>query len=624
MRWHRLLLGAAAWLAVGVLLLGPLALMLWRSVTFEDVVMHDGKVHQALGRVEPVDDRYFFQILVPDGEGGTRSQEHEEDIEDVAEVRTRLSLEHYTTFLGDERTWPLLRNSAILALGGALLALLLGLPVAWIFARVRPRSGTAGPRVGWRAWLPAPRSVLLLLFVLPVVLPPFFMALAGARPLQGLLGSLLGLEGGDLQIAGSIVVFGTTLYPLYVLLVAPVIARIPAGPWEAARLLGGRSAAFRTVTLPAVLPATISAFLLAFVFALTDFSVPDVLGFTLPDANPTNVFSTEIFLEWNRLTGNKARGIAKCAPFVLTTLLILTCALLLLRRSQAFTAARGVRTRAPVRPGLLGGTAAGLVLAAMLYFTVCLPLMNVAGWAGSAASSSAGGSSLAERDVQQRVALFDLAGTIEQTPGSGGDLWRWLYSSFGAALLSMAIAVLLMRQVLRGSRVARAGVVAVGALALAWPGLVIGAGTSAFWQAVPGEWVRVIEGGMLRSIFALAAKFLPFALIGAWLGLREVRPGHEHAAALLGAGALARLGRIVAPTAWMGVAAGGLLVWVMAMRELDTIVLLGSDVLPFVLYNQVHQTRLAAEANLLFLCLLCFLLPGLLAVLLSGLRRRYS
>ncbi|MDF1702288.1 MAG: hypothetical protein P1V36_14135, partial [Planctomycetota bacterium] len=268
--------------------------------------------------------------------------------------------------------------------------------------------------------------------------------------------------------------------------------------------------------------------------------------------------------------------------------------------------------------GPLGTLACALVLGLVLAVSLVLPLTSIASWAGDAGESSAAGTENPAATSASKVRLFDFEGTLDRTVGSREERNRWLQTALAAALLAMAVAAPLARVATRGGRIVRAAVVTVGALPLAVPGLVLGAGTLLFWQAIPGDWVRPLEESILRSTLVLAAKFLPFALLGAWLGLRQVRQGHEEAAALLGAGAGTRAWRIVTPTAWLGVAAGGVMVLLMAMRELDTIVLVDARILPMRLYDKIHFNRMAEEANLLFLCLLWFLLPALIAAVLAG------
>jgi ABC-type Fe3+ transport system permease subunit len=174
----------------------------------------------------------------------------------------------------------------------------------------------------------------------------------------------------------------------------------------------------------------------------------------------------------------------------------------------------------------------------------------------------------------------------------------------------------------------RSAILGAGVLPLAVPGLVLSVGTLLFWQAMPlflDNGLRSFEawaGFDLRSVFVLASKFLPFALLPAWLAFRDVRRGHEEAAAVLGAGSGVRAWRLLLPMTWVGVLSGGLLVLVLALRELDAIMLVDARVLPMRLYDKIHFNRMADEANLLFLCLGYLMVPALVCALLLGLRAR--
>ncbi len=595
------------WLVILVLLAGlvlPIGAMLLRSVLFYEVVETDGTVHRAVGEVIETEDAIRFDIQL---EGDDEKRAWEVDPRDHAETRTVWSLDHYRRIFSDDRTRGLLENSAWIAFGGALCALLLGLPVAWVLARTALRG----------------RLLLGALCLGPAVLPPFFMAMGGARPMQALLIDLFGVSGGTLQIMNSILVFGCALFPLFVLLVGPALAAVPAGPWESARLLRGPRAAFRHVTLPAVLPSIVGAYVLCFVLALTDFAIPDVTGFMLPAGGaPAHVFATEVFLQWKQ-HANAGRAVATGAPFVVVTAVLLTVALLLLRRSPVFSGARGGRRRSPLQLGLRGNLLAYALVLGVLFITLVSPMLSIASWAGDGAESVAGGSLSPSAVDSSGVPLFDFAATLDRTTGSRDERDRWLLTGVLAALLGMLIATALARAATRGGRLLRGSVLTIGALPLAVPGLVLSVGTLLLWQAIPGTWIRPVEDSVARSVIILAVKFLPFALLAAWLALRAVHLGHEEAAKMLGAGPWTRARRILAPAAGGGIVAGGLVVLVLSLRELDAVTLIDPRILPMRLYDKIHFNRMADEANLLFLCQIYLLGPALLAALILALRRRW-
>ena len=181
--------------------------------------------------------------------------------------------------------------------------------------------------------------------------------------------------------------------------------------------------------------------------------------------------------------------------------------------------------------------------------------------------------------------LGDFSGALDRTPGSREDLVRWIKTGLGAAILAMLVAVVLVRWALRGGRLARGTVLFLAALPLAIPGLVFTVGTNVFWNHLDAAW---IERGVLRSVLVLTARFLPFAVLAAWLALREVRRGHEEAAALLGAGPATRAWRVWGALAGPGILGGGLAVLVLALREIDAIIEIDARVFPLRIYDKIH------------------------------------
>lgn len=595
-----------AWLLFGLGFGAPLAVVAWDALRVSEVVRGDGTVLTAVGDVKESRGRVLFATQA--GPGAPKEQQNLRRAADparaapseVATVRTVPSLAHLRHVLLDPRTPGLLRNSLWVAGGGALLATLLGAALAFGLVRLR---------------LPG-RGLLGVLLALPLVLPPFFVALGGARRWQGWIQAAFGAEGGTLQLLNSGVVFGLTLYPLALLLLGPALARLPAGQVEAARLLGGRRAAWRTVTWPAVAPALAAAFLVAFVLALTDFAVPDVTGFLLPAGGaPAHTYATEVFFQVKQ-EGSRGRAVATALPLLFATTALLVLALGLLRRTPL--GQRAERALEPVRPGWLGGALWVAFLAGVLWIALAAPLLGIAAWAGGGGETQAAGGTPGAAPAPAR-GLFEFAATLDATPDSRELRDRWLKTGAASALLALAMAVPILRAALRGGRVARTAALIAALLPLAVPGVVHGVGALGLYARLPASW---LDESILRSTLVLATRFLPLVLVAGWLALRRVRPEQEQAAALLGAGPLRRALTVWGPQAAPGLGAGALLVLVFALRELDAVVLIDNRILPMTLYSKIHFNRLADEANLLFLCLLYVLGPALLALGLLGWARR--
>jgi thiamine transport system permease protein len=159
------------------------------------------------------------------------------------------------------------------AAASTLLTLLLGLPIAYLFARWEFRG---------QAFM---RAVTTLPFLLPTIVVAFaFSALLGPRGWLNLtLMQWLALEKPPIQILDTVgaILIAHVFYNL------SIVIRIVGNFWTnldpqltaAAQLLGAnRWRAFTQITLPLLMPAIIAASLLIFIFDFTSFGVVLLLG----------------------------------------------------------------------------------------------------------------------------------------------------------------------------------------------------------------------------------------------------------------------------------------------------------------------------------------------------------
>jgi ABC-type Fe3+ transport system permease subunit len=605
-RWAARLPVVLALAVAAAALVVPVGTMLWRSVRVEQVVTQDGRVWAAVGAVSEQPDRadptQRVLVFAVQNAPGEEKVNRRVNLADVRERREVLSLDHYRFVFGDARTRAILTDSLALAGASALLALLLGLPVAWVLSRCA--------FVG--------RGVAAAASLGPLILPTFVLGMGAARPFSNALGSVLGLTGRSLQLATATLLFGATLYPVVVLLVGRAWAAVPAGPYEAARLLRGPGVAWRTAVLPALLPALAGAALLVLLLALADFAVPDLMSFLVPGGStPIAVFAKQVQLQWTQ-EQNDGRAVATGTPLFLLCLVALVLALVLLAKSPLLAGARTGRRRAPHLLGARGTVAAWVLVLLPLAIGLGVPLWGILSWAGSGGETVAAGSlPPGVVPAQTHGSLGDLSGALDRTPGSRDDRDRWLKTGAAATLLTLVLAWVLARWALGGGRLARGVVGGLALLSLAAPGIVVGIGSLILWTRLD-----MLHEGVARSALALTARFLPFALLGVGLALREVRRGYEEAAQLLGAGPATRTLHVTLPLVLPGLVATALLVLVLALREIDAVVLLETRLFPLRLYDKIHFSRLADEANLTLLYLAWMLVPALLAALLLAWRRR--
>jgi iron(III) transport system permease protein len=149
---------------------------------------------------------------------------------------------------------------------------------------------TVGTAIGFlfafvQVRVPAPRLLKRFLHVmalLPIVSPPFALAIA-ALTLFGRSGlitrELLGLRTDIYGLPGLTLVMSLSFFPVaYISLTGLMRALDPALDEASTSLGANRWKAFRTVTIPLLLPGIASGFLLLFVEALADLGNPIVLG----------------------------------------------------------------------------------------------------------------------------------------------------------------------------------------------------------------------------------------------------------------------------------------------------------------------------------------------------------
>jgi thiamine transport system permease protein len=268
------------------------------------------------------------------------------------------------TALAQGETWRLAWFTVAQAAGSTAIAVVTGIPLAFVLARVRL------PGVGLM------RTLVLVPFVLPTVV-------------VGLAFRALWPDGGVWAIVLANAFFNVA-----------VVARTVAGLWshldsraeDAARALGAsRWRAFRSVTLPALLPAITSAAAVVFLFCATSFGVVLVLG-----GARFRTLETEIYLRTENLldlTGAAALSLVQIAA-VLAALLLGAAAR---RRRETALKLRSRRetARRPVKGEWWVVAAAVAVVGLLLTPIIALLIRSVStedGWslAGYRALSSTG------------------------------------------------------------------------------------------------------------------------------------------------------------------------------------------------------------------------------------------
>jgi iron(III) transport system permease protein len=234
----------------------------------------------------------------------------------------QLSLGGLLTAVTAPKNLRALGNSLLLAMMVGVAGTLVGLIFAFTVERVRGARRVSG--------------LIDFFTFLPLISPPFTTSIAfvfsfGPRGL--ITYDLLGLKG--VQAYGLTSTFAAetlTYFPIAYLALRPMLASISTSFEEASFSLGGsRLHAFRTVTLPLVIPALANAFLLLFGCSLADFATPLILA-----GSDFSVLPTEAYLQITGMFDLKSGAIL--------SLLLLVPAGLVFYAQERFVAGRSYVT----------------------------------------------------------------------------------------------------------------------------------------------------------------------------------------------------------------------------------------------------------------------------------------
>ncbi len=223
------------------------------------------------------------------------------------------------------RTWRVIGITVGQSLTATLVALLLGIPGAYVLYRCRFR----GQRLV--------RGFITVPFVLPTVVVgvAFRALLVETGPL-----GFLGIDGTFAAVVAALVFFN---YALVVRTVGALWERLDPRTEEAARSLGASPwRAFRTVTLPALTPAVVSAGAVVFLFCATSFGLVLTMG-----GLRYGTIETEVWIQTTQFLDLRTAAVLSVLQLVVVGLALLLAA----RARRRYDRSLHLRTdRATSRP----------------------------------------------------------------------------------------------------------------------------------------------------------------------------------------------------------------------------------------------------------------------------------
>ena len=508
-----------------------------------------------------------------------------------------LTLAHYARVLGDPPLQKALWNTVLLAFWSGLVALAIGAPMAWLSARTD---------------LPG-RRLLQSLVMASFVTPPFLGAFAWvmlAGPNAGYLNQLYriltGAEAPLLNIfsmPGLIFVVAIYTFPYVYIMITNTLGLIASDLEDAAAILGaGRLQVAWTITLPMVLPAILSGFILSVLQALALFGSPAILA--LPAGFHT--ITTQIWALF-QYPPKVEMAAAFSVPLLLATALLLFLQKKLLgRRGYAAVGGKGGQRRQIAlgpwrRPALLACLA---VMACAIF----LPY----GILAKAAFSRAWAQPLTWDNVTLGNWSFTFLSISTQTAIVNTLELGILTACVGAGLATL-LAYITNRRLIVGHQL-------LAFLALApvvIPGVVLAVGLFIAYTRPP----FLLYGTLWILFLAYLTKEMPVGYSQSDATFRGIHPELEEAGRILGAGRLRVLGEITAPLARSGIIATWCFIFIGVIRELSASILLftpNTKVMSVVIFDLKEEGQFGAIAVLgLFMLAVTFLAVVLMQTLLG-------
>jgi iron(III) transport system permease protein len=515
----------------------------------------------------------------------------------VTAPRGGFTFAHYARVLGDPPLQKALWNTVVLAFWSGLVALAIGAPMAWLSAR----TDLPGRRII--------QSLIMASFVTPPFLGAFaWVMLAGpnAGYLNQLYRDLTGAEGPLLNIfsmPGLIFVVAIYTFPYVYIMIANTLGLIASDLEDAAAILGaGRLQVARTITLPMVLPAILSGFILAVLQALALFGSPAILA--LPAGFHTVTTQMWSFFQYPPRADLAA---AFSIPLLLATaLLLLLQKKLLGRRGYAAVGGKGGQRRI-IRLGrwrlpALAGCLAVLAGAVFLPYGILLKAAFARAWAQP----------LTPANFTLENWSFTFHHSATQSAIVNTLELGVLTACVGAGLATV-LAYVTNRRLVAGHQVL--GFLAVAPVVI--PGVVLAVALFVAYTRPP----FLLYGTLWILFIAYLTKEMPVGYSQADATMRGIHPELEEAGRILGAGRLRVLREITAPLARSGIIATWCFVFIGVIRELSASIILftpNTKVMSVVIFDLKEEGQFGAIAVLgVFMLVMTFATVALMQALLG-------
>lgn len=467
-----------------------------------------------------------------------------------------LDISVFKTQLTDKKNLGAMWNTVKIAFFTTLVGTIMGVFYAWLLGR---------------SDIPA-KGLMKALFNIPYMFPPFLGAMAWDMLLNGrggylnrFLVSAFHLSANPININsvwGIVFVEVSYYFPFVFMQVVAALEKMDPTLEECARIAGAKqSTVIWKITLPLTKPAISAGALLILTTSLAHFGVPSILGFSQEIYTlPTRIYS----VIYN--SGGSFEGIRQGAALSVMLVAVVSIALILQNRilaSGSFDTIKGKSTR-PTLIKLRGAKYPLLIVCILtLVIIVIVPLVMIV--LVSFLKAYGLPLKLSNFTFKQYQRVFKGGGTLDSIRNS-------LFASITAGVICMLLGTLVAYVCKKIKPKGKGALEFMSMLPYAIPGTVLSIGVILAWQGA-------IFGINLYNtiwiiIVAYLARYLSFSMKTSSAALLQVSGSLEEAARACGASHSESLADITLPLIRPAMVSGFFLIFLPAMREVTTSILL--------------------------------------------------
>jgi iron(III) transport system permease protein len=523
-------------------------------------------------------------------------------------VEGKLTLYHWirmlTGIFGRIYTYTPLVHSMTIAIGAVVLALFIGGSLAWLVVRTD---------------MPG-RKLVNQLAVLPYIMPSWTLAQAwlvlfknrttGGAP--GMFEAIFGVSPPNWLSYGPVPIIiccALHYYTFFFLFVSSALMSIDSNLEEAGELMGAsRWRILRKITLPLVLPALLSGFIMTFSKVMGTFGGPNILG------SPIRYYVVATMIRGSLAAGDKADAFVLAIVLILFAMVTISLNQRLVgtRRSYETIGGRGFVAQPSKLRNLKNIFFASVIIFQLLVLLLPLGLLTYDTFLLRTGDYSFSNLTLQNWIGQANPQYNDGEPGVLLNPRVYKTAWNSiklaLYTAFYTALLGVLLGYAIVKG--RGTRLAKL-VDQLAYIPYVIPGIAFGAVYIAMFSKKIGP-LPSLYGTFALLVVVSVAKHIPYSSRSGVSAMMQVGKELEEAAQVAGASIWRRFRRIIFPLTASGFVSGFLLTFITTMRELSLIILLvtrDTQVLASLTMRYVEAGR-DQMANIVVLILVLITITG--------------